>query len=122
MGRKESNKQRIFCLIYFFPDRPLTDTSDCIDSEKLDKAINGMSIEDKTTSWNSDQTADGATGGEELRRATGSLCHQSTKEQEASKSHDDHMISDARVAILFSGGIDSAVIAALADRLYHRSR
>ena len=100
----------------------MTDTSDYKNSEKLNTATNGMSIEDKTTSMNIDQSTDGATGGEELSRATGSLCHSSTKEQEASKSHDDHMISDARVAILFSGGIDSAVIAALADRLYHRSR
>ena len=100
----------------------MTDTSDCENSEKLNTAINGMSIEDKTTSLNTDQTTDGATGGEELGRATGSLCHSSTKEQETNKSHDDHMISDARVAILFSGGIDSAVIAALADRLYYKSR
>ena len=100
----------------------MTETSDCKNSEKLNTAINGMSIEDITTSWNIDQTTDGAIGGEELSRAAGSLCHQSTREQEASKSHDDHMISDARVAILFSGGIDSAVIAALADRLYYKSR
>ena len=100
----------------------MTDTSDCIDSEKLNTAINGISMEDKTTCWNTDQTTDGATGGEELSWATGSRCHSSTKDQEPNKSHDDHMISDARVAILFSGGIDSAVIAALADRLYHRSR
>ena len=112
----------IFAAFIFSPDRPLTDTSDCKDSEKLDTAINDMSLEDKTTSLNTDQTTDGATGGEELSRTTGSLCHSSTREQEANKSHDDHMISDARVAILFSGGIDSAVIAALADRLYHSSR
>lgn len=37
-----------------------------------------------------------------------------------SQSHDCHMISAARVAVLFSGGIDSAVLAALADRYAER--
>ena len=82
-------------------------------AENLATAISELSIEEGAACVNTNQvTAD-------LSKETvlsEKSVYSPQQEQETSKSYVDHMISDARVAILFSGGIDSAMIAALADR------
>ena len=52
----------------------------------------------------------------EMNKTTGEFCNHGNGPQDIPHSHDDIHCGHARVAVLFSGGIDSLVIAALADR------
>ena len=52
----------------------------------------------------------------EMNKTTGEFCNHGNGPQDIARSHDDSHCGHARVAVLFSGGIDSLVIAALTDR------
>ena len=85
-------------------------------TENVATAISELSVEEGASCFNTNQVMADLSRGTVLSSRSVYSPQQSTSEQETSRSFADHMISDARVAILFSGGIDSAMIAALADR------
>ena len=117
--------------VNFISDRYSTQTSRHVMKHKLNSADNELAVRQDGACFDScdriqDKSSETVISGRSRSQAqestsviserSSSSARESDSEPGASSSDDVHMTSCARVAILFSGGIDSAVIAALADR------
>lgn len=112
---------RSSCAESAFPSGAKDHVTSC-DSEKETAGVGAQSCDDNVTLCNSevvvraDRSCDNDVRSCDSERDSARLGAKESCDNNET-SCDNELVSSARVAILFSGGIDSAVIAALADRV-----